>query len=446
MAGINFLQTLSGNPDATPDAIAAQRAYAKALMEDNSPIASIPQGINAALEGLMGGLLARKANASDAASAAAAKAAQEQAGSQNADMIQALLGQAGQQASPAMPAAAAPQPAPDTSPIPSWMPSKMPAVPAPQAAMPAQAAPPSMAPAAPGMNAGIPQVPKDQLHAFLANPLIPDAAKNAVIARLTPDKPNVTDVMANYQAATQGGFNGSFYDYQLAMAKAGASSVNIGANGAPLPAPPTGFAYRSGPDGKAVIGDDGGPELVKIRGGPAAEAAGKASAAAATSGNIVTEDIDRALAKIGAKPGITTGFVGNLLTNLPGSAASDTAELIGTIKANSSMDKLNQMRQQSPTGGALGSVTEGEEKLLADTLGSLDQVQSSPQLIYNLRRVKNIYLDIVNGKGVGPREDLATPMPPPPNAMPQAAAPPAAPASGGVTHVWTPDGGLVPAR
>lgn len=433
MAGINFLQTLSGNPDATPDAIAAQRAYAKALMEDNSPIASIPQGINAALEGLMGGLLARKANASDAASAAAAKAAQAQAGSQSADLIQALIGQGGQQGAPAMPAmpAAAPQPAPDTSPIPSWMPSKMPAAPAPPAAMPAQSAPPSMAPAAPGMNAGIPQVPKDQLHAFLANPLIPDAAKNAVIARLTPDKPKVTDVMANYQAATQGGFNGSFYDYQLAMAKAGASSVNVGPNGAPLPAPPTGFAYRSGPDGKAVIGDDGGPELVKIRGGPAAEAAGKASAAAATSGNIVTEDIDRALDKIVANPGMTTGFVGTIAKNIAGSAASDTAELIGTIKANSSMDKLNQMRQQSPTGGALGSVTEGEEKLLADTLGSLDQVQSSPQLIYNLRRVKNIYLDIVNGKGVGPREDLSKP-PDAPGSAPASVAPSAAP-KGAVT-------------
>jgi hypothetical protein len=65
------------------------------------------------------------------------------------------------------------------------------------------------------------------------------------------------------------------------------------------------------------------------------------------------------------------------------------------------------MRQASPTGGALGSVTERELDLLQNSMGSLEQSQSKAQFLHNLRRVKNIYHDVIHGPGNGPREKLS---------------------------------------
>jgi hypothetical protein len=66
------------------------------------------------------------------------------------------------------------------------------------------------------------------------------------------------------------------------------------------------------------------------------------------------------------------------------------------------------MRANSPTGGALGSITEGERAALESVLGSLEQSQSKEQLQYNLKRLHNITNDIVHGVGAGPdRYDLS---------------------------------------
>jgi hypothetical protein len=62
------------------------------------------------------------------------------------------------------------------------------------------------------------------------------------------------------------------------------------------------------------------------------------------------------------------------------------------------------MRASSPTGGALGQVTDFENRLLQATIGNLEQSQSKDQLLYNLRRVKDTYLDIVHGPGNRPKE------------------------------------------
>ncbi len=103
----------------------------------------------------------------------------------------------------------------------------------------------------------------------------------------------------------------------------------------------------------------------------------------------------------------TTGVIGQALSHVGGTAASDVSELIGTVKANAGFAELNKMRNSSPTGAALGSVTEQELAFLQKTIGSLEQKQTEGQLRYNLKRVKNAYMDIVHGEGKGPtREEL----------------------------------------
>jgi hypothetical protein len=58
------------------------------------------------------------------------------------------------------------------------------------------------------------------------------------------------------------------------------------------------------------------------------------------------------------------------------------------------------MRDASPTGGALGQVSERELALLNGALGSLKQSQTKEQLRANLANVKRIYNQIVNGVDV----------------------------------------------
>ena len=67
-------------------------------------------------------------------------------------------------------------------------------------------------------------------------------------------------------------------------------------------------------------------------------------------------------------------------------------EKLDTIRANVGFLQLQEMRNNSPTGGALGQVSEFENKLLQSVKGSLDQYQSSEQLKANLEQIKNDYL------------------------------------------------------
>lgn len=155
----------------------------------------------------------------------------------------------------------------------------------------------------------------------------------------------------------------------------------------------------------------GAKRMAPIPGGPAdtsaKDAVGRENQV--QKADIVTQDIDRALGKITSAPGTTTGVGGSLLKGIPGTAAADTSALLDTIKANVGFEQLTAMRAASPTGGALGAVSEKENALLQSVLGSVEQSQSAEQLEFNLKRLKNVYLDIIHGPGQGPpRESLLT--------------------------------------
>jgi hypothetical protein len=123
--------------------------------------------------------------------------------------------------------------------------------------------------------------------------------------------------------------------------------------------------------------------------------------------NVVVQDIDRAIKTMDTASLPTTGATGALLSNVGGTAARDVKGLVDTVKANAGFAELQKMRNNSPTGGALGQVSEREIAYLQATIGNLEQSQSAGQLKDNMRRVKNTYLDIIHGEGKGPpREKL----------------------------------------
>lgn len=84
--------------------------------------------------------------------------------------------------------------------------------------------------------------------------------------------------------------------------------------------------------------------------------------------------------------GWTTGFVGSQLSKIPGTPAYDLGRTLDTLLASAGFETLAEMRANSPTGGALGNVTERELALLQATWGSLQQAQSKEQFEANLDR------------------------------------------------------------
>lgn len=100
---------------------------------------------------------------------------------------------------------------------------------------------------------------------------------------------------------------------------------------------------------------------------------------------IVLDTIDTILPKVNEW---TTGYVGDKLSNLSGTDAADLQNNLNTIRANVGFDKLAEMRANSPTGGALGNVSDTENRLLASTMAAVEQSQSPQQLTQNLKLLK----------------------------------------------------------
>jgi alpha-mannosidase len=146
--------------------------------------------------------------------------------------------------------------------------------------------------------------------------------------------------------------------------------------------------------------------MAPIKGGPEAQKADDQAASAESKDEqrrtwnlIVNDEIGRALNIIeggGWLP--TTGLGSDLAAGVGGTAARDLKGLLDTVKANAGFDRLQAMRDASPTGGALGQVSERELAFLQSTIGNLEQSQSKEQITYNLKRLQKIYQNMLDGK------------------------------------------------
>ena len=89
------------------------------------------------------------------------------------------------------------------------------------------------------------------------------------------------------------------------------------------------------------------------------------------------------------------GWTGNFLSSKAGSPAHDVAGLLKTVVSSIGFDRLDAMRKASKTGGALGSITEGELRLLQSSLGSLQQSSTAPEFRRNLTAVRKHYQSVL---------------------------------------------------
>lgn len=124
----------------------------------------------------------------------------------------------------------------------------------------------------------------------------------------------------------------------------------------------------------------------------------KGAGGSAMSGVVVNDALNRIDPLLS---GWSTG-VGSYLNMIPGTDAQKVKNLLATVKGNIGFDKLQAMRDASPTGGALGQVSERELSFLQSVFGSLEQDQSSEELRYNLELLRYVYNSVIHGEGNHP--------------------------------------------
>lgn len=179
---------------------------------------------------------------------------------------------------------------------------------------------------------------------------------------------------------------------KIAQGQLGVSQANLGlaqqrlsmdkATNAGGAKAPTGYRFK--PDGS----------LEAIPGGPADIKAGELGAKAEARRQSQQAQAASVLETIGEAKGLvgnTTAGFGAFAANMPATDARNLAAKLETIKANLGFDRLQQMREQSPTGGALGAVAVQELTALQSTVSSLDQKQSPAQLRASLAKIEKHY-------------------------------------------------------
>lgn len=195
-------------------------------------------------------------------------------------------------------------------------------------------------------------------------------------------------------ASARGWANNNIAQQRLAWDMGGGADVGPGQAGMvrQFGKPPAGYRWKQDGSLEAI---PGGPTDIKA-GEAGAKAEQRKLAAAGAADNVLS-----AVKDASKLVGINTAGVGSSLASIPGTDARDLSAKLETIKANLGFDRLQQMRDMSPTGGALGAVAVQELTALQSTVASLDQGQSRGELKKSLNKIEthyNNWLKTVNGE------------------------------------------------
>ena len=172
--------------------------------------------------------------------------------------------------------------------------------------------------------------------------------------------------------------------------RAAAASAAKSADGKP----PAGYVWGPG-------GTDGNPTMIAVKGGPADTKLNGVLNADTQALSGATANFDRlslAANQVLMHPGLPgiTGMMGKL-PNVPGGEAADAQALLETLKSQVGFGVLQDMRNSSKTGGALGAVSEKELAMLQSNLAALDKAQSLAQFQQGLRSIMD-YAEKAKGR------------------------------------------------
>lgn len=143
--------------------------------------------------------------------------------------------------------------------------------------------------------------------------------------------------------------------------------------------PPAGYRKTAGGNLEAI---PGGPADLKLQGTFNQDTA-------ALTGSVSGFDrLATAANEVLNHPGLAgiTGLRGKI-PNMPGTDAANAEALLATLKSQVGFGVLQDMRNNSKTGGALGSVSDAEGKRLEANLAALDKAQSLDQYKTQLKKI-----------------------------------------------------------
>lgn len=185
-------------------------------------------------------------------------------------------------------------------------------------------------------------------------------------------------------------------------------NVDLGEKGPKFGTIPPGHMLKKNPDGSYV--------MEAVAGSPAAlEIEAEEKKAESRAGmeekysSIVLDEINRARELVNSDSIIPNTSWGGLLAAVPGSPQKALGNLLTTIKSNAGFERLQEIRDNSPTGGSLGPVSDFENKQLQMTIGALEQTGRKEDILYNLNRIEVLHRRVMFGT---PEERKAAGLPP----------------------------------
>lgn len=228
----------------------------------------------------------------------------------------------------------------------------------------------------------------------------PDIAQAIESGALTPsdgykayfDRKKGVEPPTSVQEFQYGLKNPAFNQWQTDQKRAGAAVNNVTVGGGKYGTIPQGYELVEGPEGATLRPMLGGPEDTTKKD---ALAAGQADVAT----RVVTSAASRA--REAAKNRQMGGFGQGVMSNLPWTDSAEVSRQVDVLKSTAKVENLTAMRAASPTGGALGSVTEKEADMLASKSGALDP--SSPTFERDLDDYELTLLQVVHGPQEGTR-------------------------------------------
>jgi len=222
----------------------------------------------------------------------------------------------------------------------------------------------------------------------------------------------------NRQRKAEGKPEMSLEQFLKTYGKSGVS-VNVGDQGQKFPNPPPGQDYRRTSEGTvAVDAVTGEPTLYDLPGGEAkilrekhqaelVKTTAETKALERKDVKATEGDLEKARARysnvssvfaaadnveriMGNAPWYApaAGFMSSQFTAAGGTPATNLRAQLETIKGVMSISQLQSMRDASPTGAALGPVSDYENKMLAGTVASVNPDQSPELVLAGIRRIK----------------------------------------------------------
>jgi len=252
----------------------------------------------------------------------------------------------------------------------------------------APAAPAAPMAAAPGVapNAMMAGVTREQVQNMLMSPNARIRQQGQALAS-TLEKPQTytpSADMQGYELAKSEGFKGTFFDYKRQLAEAGRAPS--------LPREPSKTVAVVGPEGKPIFVS--AEEAIRERMTPAKEMEGltpkekqarEAKYPQATSAvkafESTTDTLIKDLRTLRDHPGLSS-ITGIAAGRIPGITQSgrEAEAIYDKVVARGGFQELQNMRNASPTGGALGNVSNQEGSQLRQAFAAIDRRQDAPSV------------------------------------------------------------------